>query len=203
MAFYKANDKYSATLSSGYTDGQTTLSVNVVPDNVPTYVCVAKGTSKETIFIVTGKTLNSLTGVSRLKGYVGDLDAQMPVTCLNNAEFLNQYAVGLGVEDWITDDYAATIALNVDSEAGGGKKHYIELTGNADLTLANVSNGDIFMIAIKQGGAGSKLINNWFSGVVWVDGVAPTLTTTVGKVDIFIFVELLGSYYGYVVGQNS
>lgn len=203
MAFYLANDKYAATLSSGYTAGASTLSVTVVPDNVPTLVCVAKGTASETVFSVTGKTLNSLTGVARVKGYTGNLDTGMPVTCLNNAEFLNQYAVGLGVEDWITETYGATIALNVDSEAGGGKKHYIELTGNADLTLTNVSNGDIFMIAIKQGGAGSKLISNWFSGVVWVDGVAPTLTTTVGKVDIFIFVELLGSYYGYVVGQNS
>lgn len=200
--FYKANDKYAATLSSGYTDGQTTLSVNVVPDNVPTYVCVAKGTTKETIFAVTGKTLNSLTGVTRLKGYTGDLDAQMPVTCLNNAEFLNQYAVGLGVEDWITETYAAEMSLNIDSEADGGKKHYVELTGNTEFTLANVSNGDIFMIAIKQGGAGSKLVT-WFDGIEWVDGVEPTLTTTAGKVDMFIFVELLGSYYGYVVGQNS
>lgn len=200
--FYKANDKYAATLSSGYTAGATTLSVTVVPDNVPTLVCVAKGTVKETIFIVTDKTLNSLTGVSRLKGYAGDLDTGMAVTCLNNAEFLNQYAVGLGVADWITETYNANIALNIDSEAGGGKKHYVELTGNTTFTLANVSNGDIFMVAIKQGGDGSKIVT-WFSGVVWVDGVAPTLTTTVGKVDTFIFMELLGSYYGYVCGQNS
>lgn len=202
MAFYLANDKYSATLTSGYTAGQTTLSVNSVPDNVPTYVCVAKGTAKETIFVVTGKTLNSLTGVTRLKGYTGDLDNGMPVTCLNNAEFLNQYAVGLGVEDWINHTYNANISLNVDSEAGGGKKHFVELTGNTTFTLANAQNGDIFMVGIKQGGAGSKLVT-WFSGIVWVDGVTPTLTTTVGKVDMFIFVELLGSYYGYVVGQNS
>lgn len=202
MAFYLANDKYAATLSSGYTAGATTLSVNVVPDNVPTLVCVAKGTVKETIFIATNTTLNSLTGVSRLKGYTGDLDAGMPVTCLNNAEFLNQYAVGLGVEDWITDTYASTISLNVDSEASGGKKHYVEITGNPTFTLANASNGDIFMVAIKQGTTGSHTVT-WFSGILWVDGVEPTLTTTAGKVDIFIFVELLGSYYGYVVGQNS
>lgn len=99
MSFYKANDKYSATLSSGYTVGQTTLSVNVVPDNVPTLVVVAKGTTKETIFIVTNKTVNSLTGVSRLKGYVGDLDAQMPVTCLNNEEFINQYSAAVSTPE--------------------------------------------------------------------------------------------------------
>jgi hypothetical protein len=91
MSFYEANDVYSATLTSGYTVGQTTLAVTVVPDNVPTLVTVALGTVKETVFIVTGKTTNSLTGVSRLKGYNGDLDAQMPVTCVNNEEFINQY----------------------------------------------------------------------------------------------------------------
>lgn len=200
--FWKANDKYDAQLTSAYTAGQTTMSVNVVPDNIPTLVCIAKGTVKEAIYIVTGTTLNSLTGVSRLKGYAGNLDTGMPITCLNNAEFVNQYATGLGIEDWITETYSTNMALNVDSEAGGGKKHFVELTGNTTFTLANVSNGDIFMVAIKQGTGGSHTVT-WFSGATWVDGVAPTLTTTEGKVDTFIFMELLGSYYGYIVGQNS
>ena len=99
MAFWKANDLYSATLSSGFTVGQTTLSVTTVPDNVPTLVCVAQGTSKETIFIVTGKTTNSLTGVSRLKGYNGDLDSGMPITCINNQEFVNQYSAAVSTPE--------------------------------------------------------------------------------------------------------
>ena len=202
MAFYQANDKYSATLSSGFTVGQTTLSVNSVPDNTPTLVCVAKGTTSETIFIVTGTTASSLTGVTRLKGANVNLDAQMPVTCLNNEEFLNQYATGLGIEDWISDTYAANIALNIDSEASGGKKHYIELTGNATFTLANVSNADIFIVALGQGTTGSHTVT-WFANVLWANDTEPTLTTTAGQTDIFIFIELLGKYYGYIVGQDS
>ena len=99
MAFYEANDKYSATLSSGYTEGQTTLSVNTVPDNTPTIVVVAKGTTRETVFTVTGTTANSLTGVAWLKGYEGNLDAQMPVTCLNNEEFINQYSAAVSTPE--------------------------------------------------------------------------------------------------------
>jgi len=99
MAFYEANDKYSATLSSGYTEGQTTLSVNTVPDNTPTIVVVAKGTTRETVFTVTGTTANSLTGVAWLKGYEGNLDAQMPVTCLNNQEFINQYSAAVSTPE--------------------------------------------------------------------------------------------------------
>lgn len=122
MAFYKANDKYSAVLSSGFTAGQTTLSVSAVPANVPTIVVVAKGTDKEAIFTVTGKTINSLTGVAWLKGYTGNLDAQMPVACLNNEEFINQYSAAVstpeslvqilyGIDGGSTDTYA--VALNV------------------------------------------------------------------------------------------
>ena len=62
VTIYKANDKYNAVLSSGYTVGQSTLSVSAVPDNVPTIVVLAKGTDNETVFSVTGKTINSLTG---------------------------------------------------------------------------------------------------------------------------------------------
>lgn len=39
--FFLANGKYNSNLSAGYTAGQTTLSVNDVPDNVPTYVTIA------------------------------------------------------------------------------------------------------------------------------------------------------------------
>lgn len=122
MAFYKANDKYNAVLSAGFTAGQTTLSVSAVPANVPTIVVVAKGTDKEAVFSISGTTINSLTGVAWLKGYTGNLDAQMPITCLNNEEFVNQYSAAVstpeslvqilyGIDGGSTDAYA--VALNV------------------------------------------------------------------------------------------
>lgn len=92
MSTYYANDKYNAVLTAGYSVGQTTLYVSAVPNHVPTIIVAAKGTDKETVFAVTDKTTNSLTGVSRLRGANVDLDAQTPLTCLNNEEFQNQYA---------------------------------------------------------------------------------------------------------------
>ena len=92
MSTYYANDKYNATLTAGYSVGQTTLYVSAVPNHVPTIIVAAKGTDNETVFAVTDKTTNSLTGVSRLRGANVDLDAQTPLTCLNNEEFQNQYA---------------------------------------------------------------------------------------------------------------
>lgn len=294
MSFWKANDLYSATLSSGFTVGQTTLSVTTVPDNVPTLVCVAQGTSKETIFIVTGKTTNSLTGVSRLKGYNGDLDSGMPITCINNQEFINQYSAAVstpesliqilyGVDGGSTDAYdvsldvaptaytaglciqfkantantgACTLNLNSlgakaikvdgtldiatgDIQAGQivtviydgtnfqltshknkssinvatdeatvtfdiskGNTQVVTITDNRTLAVSNAVIGQYFAVEIIQGGAGSKTVT-WFSTIKWVGNTAPTLTTTAGKKDTFMFrVTDSGTYDGYIVGMN-
>ena len=81
---YLANDKYNAVLTQGYTFGDTVLYVNIVPDNVPTIVVMAKGTANEAVFVVTGKTANTLTGVSWLKGEQVNHLVATTVICLNN-----------------------------------------------------------------------------------------------------------------------
>jgi hypothetical protein len=89
---YEANDSYSATLTAGYTVGQSTLSVTAVPANLPTIITAGYNTDKETQFIVTGSSGgNTLTGVSRLKGANENLDNLTPLTCVNNQEFFNQF----------------------------------------------------------------------------------------------------------------
>lgn len=150
MSFFLANDLYSATLSSGFTVGQTTLAVNVVPDNVPTLICVAQGTVKETIFIVTGKTINSLTGVSRLKGYNGDLDTGMPLTCINNEEFINQYSAAVstpesliqllyGVDGGNTDAYAVSLDVAPTAYTAGMMVTFKANTANTTACTLNLN----------------------------------------------------------------
>jgi len=111
---YRSNDKYSALLTSGYTVGQNVLYVSAVPANVPTIIVAAKGTDNETVFAVTGKTTNSLTGVSRLKGANVNLDTNTPLTCLNNEEFINGIITAMlaehsedGVHSYLTDGWIA------------------------------------------------------------------------------------------------
>ena len=180
MSFYLANDKYATTLSSGYTVGQTTLSVNVVPDNVPTLVVVAKGTTKETVFIVTGKTINSLTGVSRLKGYNGDLDANMPVTCLNNAEFVNQYSAAVS-----TPESLIQLLYGVD---GGSTDTYVV---SLDVTPTTYTAG--MMVAFKANttniGACTLNINSLGAKAIKVDGTVDPITGDIqaGQVVIVIY----------------
>lgn len=210
---YKANDLYSANLSAGYTAGQGTMPVTAVPANVPTVITLAKGTDKEATYAVTGKTASDLTGVVRLRGYTGNFDANTAITCLNNEEFLNQYydlyiqsfteTGGLRPKDWIYDTYAASIEFNLDDGVeGGGKKHRVELTGNAVLSLDGESAGDIFIVRLLQGTGGNKTVT-WWDGIDWADGVAPVLSTTAGKADVFGFIRTgVGTYDGFIIGQN-
>lgn len=292
--FFKANDKYNSNLSAGYTAGQTTLSVNDVPENVPTYVTVAYGTDKETTFSVTGKSLGTLTGVARVRGYTGNIDAQAAITCLNNEEFINQtesavstpetlipllYAVDGGSNDTYvialdvpptsyvagmtvsfkantTNTGACTLNINslgaksikkngdldpgdgdivagqivtviydgtnfqlaiypnadtlitdtdgatITFDRNKGKSHQVVLGGNRTLAVSNFGVGQYLSIDLIQDGTGSRTVT-WFATIKWQDGVAPTLTTTLNKIDSFI-IKCVGvdSYLGYVVSQN-
>src|SRR5690606_19820512 len=62
--------------------------------------------------------------------------------------------------------------------------NYLTLTANCTLTFPIAVAGQSFTLVLKQGGSGSYTIT-WPSSIVkWDGGVAPTLTTTVGAIDI-------------------
>lgn len=103
---YRANDKYRANLRSTwiYDPAAGSLLVDAIPSNTPTLVVVGWGTEYETVFSVTGTSGSSaadyaLTGVTRLRGYAGNLAENLAVNCLNNEEFFNQYS------DFVNDEY--------------------------------------------------------------------------------------------------
>lgn len=192
---YKANDKYAGSLSSGYTVGDTTLYVTAVPTNVPTIVVASKGTADETVFTVTSATVNTLIGVARLKGANVNLDAGTAITCLNNAEFINQFVT---LSSWITRTYASTVTFDMDA----GTKQRITLTGDATFALTNVSSAKMLHLAVTQDAVGGRAIT-WFSGIEWDDDVVPTLSGA-NKTDTFLIIETgTGTYHGYVTGQNK
>lgn len=192
---YKANDKYAGSLTSGYTVGDTTLYVTSVPVNVPTIVVANKGLASETVFTVTSSTINTLTGIARLKGANLNLDAGATLTCLNNAEFINQF---VSISSWVTKSFGATITFDLDA----GNKQRVILTGNATLALSNVSAAKVFHLRITQDAVGGRVVT-WWSGISWDDGVVPTLSGA-NKTDTFLFIETgTGTYDGYVTGQNK
>jgi len=63
----------------------------------------------------------------------------------------------------------------------------IVLTESTTLTISNPVDGIPGVLFIEQGGSGSYTVT-WPANVLWSGGTSPTLTTTVGKIDMITFV---------------
>lgn len=177
--FYKANDQYNSNLTAGYTVGQTTLSVADTPENVPTIVTVGFGTDKETVFSVTGKALGTLTGVARLRGYNGNIDAQTAITCLNNEEFINQAEnvvstpetlapILYGVDGGSNDSYIIALDVQPTSLVPGMIIYFKANTANTGACTLKVN--DLDPVEIKKGGSDTLNDNDIKAGqIIQVD----------------------------------
>lgn len=165
MAVLKANDKYRATLRATFIDGvDTTLAVTAIPTNLPTLVTIGWNTAFQVVFEVTGTSGTNasnyaLTGITKIKGFTGNLPENLAVNCLNHEEFFNQYATAIidqeGLADILyaedagsTDTYAITLAVVPAS--------YAILTGVPIAFLANTVNTGPATININ--GLGAKTI---------------------------------------------
>jgi len=106
---------------------------------------------------------------------------------------------------------APTITANVltiDLLAGT----VFNVTNNANITTFMINNaataylGQTFVnsFTLIMTANGTGFTQNWGASVKWPAGVAPTLTTTNGKVDIFTFITNDGgtTWYAFIVGQN-
>jgi len=98
---------------------------------------------------------------------------------------------------------SGTVTVDVNTAA----YYTVTMTGNiTTLTISNVpSSPALFSLTLEiiQGGSGSYTIT-WPGTVKWPGGVAPTLTTTVGKADVITLITRDGaaSWLGFVAGQN-
>ena len=99
---------------------------------------------------------------------------------------------------WVTASDGVTVTFNLSS----GPKQLVVLGGNRTLALSNVLSGHTFVLKLTQDGTGSRTVT-WFSTISWAGGVAPTLTTTLNKSDVFGFIQTgTNTYDGFIVGQN-
>jgi hypothetical protein len=96
-----------------------------------------------------------------------------------------------------TDTDGATVTFDLSTSL-----HTVTLGGNRTLALSNETVGQTFVIRLVQDGTGSRTVT-WFTTIKWAGGVAPTLTTTLNKTDVFGFIcTSAGNYDGFVIGQN-
>lgn len=107
------------------------------------------------------------------------------------------------------EQYSApgSVSGGVTVDMAGHAVHTLTLSGNiTSLTINNVPSASYctaLTLVLTQGGTGSYTFA-WPAAVKWPGGVAPTLTTTVGKADIITLFTHDGgtNWYGLVVGQN-
>lgn len=96
------------------------------------------------------------------------------------------------------DTDGSTVTFDMET----AEVHTVTLGGNRTLAFANVSPGQVFTLMLKQDGTGNRTVT-WPGGISWPDGVAPTLTPTANKTDVFTLICIAaGSYLGFVAGQN-
>jgi hypothetical protein len=102
------------------------------------------------------------------------------------------------IQTLVTDSDGATITFDLSA----GNIHQVTLGGNRTLALSNAATGKAFVIRLIQDGTGTRTVT-WFTTIKWPFGVTPTLTTTIGKTDVFGFICTgAGTYDGFVLGQS-
>lgn len=94
---------------------------------------------------------------------------------------------------------SAAISTTYDVSWSSGSVYWLSMNDNTTLTFSSAVEGQSLTLFIKQN-VGSKAIT--WPTISWPAGVAPTLTTTAGKIDIITLVYIGGVYYGFTGGQN-
>ena len=106
----------------------------------------------------------------------------------------------------ITESTAITSSSNaatINLRDGDNFTH--TLTENVTYTFSNpASSGKVSIFSLKVIQDSSARTITWPSSVDWASATAPTLTTTSGGVDVFIFATYDGgsTYYGFTAGQG-
>lgn len=103
----------------------------------------------------------------------------------------------------IEDVYAQNISgnyqiLDVDSAT----LHRLILTGDVVFTFPTADVGKSFVVALTQDATGGRSVT-WPGSVKWPGGVAPTITATANKIDVFNFICFDGTnWLGFIGGQG-
>jgi hypothetical protein len=98
---------------------------------------------------------------------------------------------------------SGTLTLNLNNG------NVFDVSLNANITTLTIQNppttGTSFSFILQLTADGTPRSVNWGSAVKWPSGTAPTLTSTSGKVDTFVFLTDDGgtTYFAFTAGQNA
>ncbi len=102
--------------------------------------------------------------------------------------------------------FTMTYAASLSYDLNNGRIQKVVLTGNPTISFANPPSGNniVFFFIAQQDATGSRNIT-WPGSVLWSNGgIAPTLTTTPNKYDVFGFIQVgAASFIGVPISYNS
>lgn len=105
------------------------------------------------------------------------------------------------INDGYTEEvYTANSGTAITLNLSNGSVQIITLTGNATITMPTAAAGKSFILFLRQDATGSRTVT--WSTVKWPSEVAPTLTTTASRQDVFSFFSDGTNWYGVTVSRN-
>lgn len=153
---------------------------------------------------LTNKTIalsnNAVSGtLAQFNTAVTDAD----LVSLAGSETLTNKTIEAGI---FTNGYTEeTVTANTSTaytiSLANGTVQILTLTGNCTYTFPAAAAGKSFTLVQKQDATGSRTVT-WDSSVKWPASVAPTITSTASKADVFSFLSDGTYWYGRTIGQN-
>ncbi len=133
-------------------------------------------------------TVTSIIAGSGLTG--GTIKTTGTISLATTGLTINQHAGSI-----ITDMDTSPVALNF----AVSNRHKVTITANRAFVFNNPTVGQIVTIIIIQGGSGNFWVS-WPGTVRWGVAGIPTLSTTPGASDIFVFLWDGTKYFGGTFG---
>ena len=147
-------------------------------------------------------TLNAST--SPTTGLITTADASGELTLQTNGtnalSLVAGEVVNPTVKNYTESPYTANTGTAITVSLANGTVQILTLTGNATMTMPTATSGKSFIIMLKQDATGSRTVT--WSTVKWPAGVAPAITSTASRQDIYSFFADGTNWYGTTIGQN-
>jgi hypothetical protein len=104
------------------------------------------------------------------------------------------------VTNYVETAFTANSSTAITLDLANGTVQIITLTGNATITMPTATAGKSFIIMLKQDATGGRSVT--WSTVKYPGGIAPTITATASRQDIFSFFADGTNWYGTTIGLN-
>lgn len=200
-ANYVANDVVSASNGNSYLAIQA--SSNQDPTTATQYwqVLASKGDTGAVSSITAGTGLTGGTLNSASSSGTFNIDTSTVATLSNTQTLTNKTLEGVTLTNAFIEELTqANSGASYTVAYSDGSVQELTLTANCTITMPTGADGRSLTLILKQDSSGSRTVT--WSSVNWSGATAPTLTTTANYKDIFQFLAIGTTWYGWVVSQN-